>query len=147
VVATGDNLLAGAITPVGSQNNRGAPAGSRQRLGDVVVTYLRDNRAGSSGNQAPKIGCLNRPTIGGYASAQDLSAEGLEQTPMSLLVPLLEFNPEWSGHHKCRRDDIEQFQKVKRSFSQARIFRNDCSLFTFERVPPVARATVLCRIS
>jgi hypothetical protein len=101
---------------VGSQDNRGAPAGSRQRLGDVVVTYLRDNRAGSSGNQAPKIGCLNRPTIGGYASAQDLSAEGLEQTPMSLLVPLLEFNPEWSGHHKCRRDDIEQFQKVKRSF-------------------------------
>ena len=44
---------------MGSQDNRGAPAGSRQRLGDVVVTYLRDNRAGSSGNQAPKIGCLN----------------------------------------------------------------------------------------
>ena len=78
---------------MGSQDNRGAPAGSRQRLGDVVVTYLRDNRAGSSGNQAPKIGCLNRADNWGYTYAQNLSAEGLEQTPMSLLVPLLEFNP------------------------------------------------------
>jgi hypothetical protein len=77
---------------VGSQDNRGAPAGSRQRLGDVVVTYLRDNRAGSSGHQAPKIGCLNRADNRGYRYAQDLIAEGLEQTPMSLLVPLLEFN-------------------------------------------------------
>jgi hypothetical protein len=80
---------------VGSQDNRGAPAGSRQRLGDDVVTYLRDNRAGSSGHQAPKIGCLNRADNRGlhvYMYAQDLIAEGLRQTPMSLFVPLLEFN-------------------------------------------------------
>ena len=57
-----------------------------------MVTYLRDNRAGSSGHQAPKIGCLNRADNGGYRYAQDLIAEWLRQTPMSLFVPLLEFN-------------------------------------------------------
>src|SRR5271165_6932829 len=95
VVVTGDKLLAGAISQQAldlRKRWRRLLQVGRQRLGDVVATYLQRQAAGFSGNQAPKIGCLNRPTIGGYTYAQDLSAEGLEQTPMSLLVPLLEFN-------------------------------------------------------
>ena len=42
VVATGDKLLAGAISQQALDRTIGAaPASSRQRLGDVVATYLR----------------------------------------------------------------------------------------------------------
>ena len=59
VVVTGDKLLAGAISQQALTDDRGASASSRQRLGDSWQHISGDNPAGFSGNQAPKIGCLN----------------------------------------------------------------------------------------
>ena len=60
VVATGGKLLAGAISQQALRTLRGAPASSRQRLGDVVATYLRRQPVGFRKESNPKSGCLNR---------------------------------------------------------------------------------------
>ena len=57
VVVTGDKLLAGAISQqaLDLRTMRRLLQVGRQRLGDVVATYLRRQPAGFSGNQAPKM--------------------------------------------------------------------------------------------
>jgi hypothetical protein len=49
-----------------TSGHRGAHASSRQRLGYVVARYFRRQRAGFSGNEAPKIGRLNRADNRGF---------------------------------------------------------------------------------
>ena len=55
VVVTGDKLLAGAISQQALRDDRGAPASSRQRLGDSWQHISGDNLRDSVGIKLPKL--------------------------------------------------------------------------------------------
>ena len=70
--------------------------------GDPVSASFATDDHGSNTNDM-KTNPRKRAFIAGSISCFPIRAQGYSVA--------LQIDPEWSGHHKCRRDDIVQFQK------------------------------------
>ncbi len=71
-------------------------------IAKVVPAINAGHNHGSKTNDM-KTNPRKRGFIAGSISCFPIGAQGYSVA--------LQIDPEWSGHHKCRRDDIVQFQK------------------------------------